>query len=168
MRSTVARASTRMPNTAAVPHGLFDGHAHAGHLAARLGDEFQQAQNGLPIGEDIVYQKNHVVPVQVFFRDPQGIGLLQREGVGFGRVDLRIDVPGLELLRIDRRDIQSSCYKTGQGDTGAFRSQYLGDPHTPETLCQRVSHVLHQIYIHTVIEEHVHVDDVPLADHRIA
>ena len=77
-------------------------------------------------------------------------------------------MPGLELLRIDRRDIQSSCYKTGQGDTGAFRSQYLGDPHTPETLCQRVSHVLHQIYIHTVIEEHVHVDDVPLADHRIA
>ena len=117
---------------------------------------------------DIVYQENHVVPVQVLFRDPQGIGLLQREGVGFGRVDLRIDVPGLELLRIDRRDIQSSCYKTGQGDTGAFRSQYLGDPHTPETLCQRVSHVLHQIYIHTVIEEHVHVDDVPLADHRVA
>lgn len=112
MRSTVARASTRAhppQNTAAVPHGLFDGHAHAGHLAARLGDEFQQAQNGLPIGEDTVYQENHVVPVQVLFRDPQGIGLLQREGVGFGRVDLRIDVPGLELLRIDRRDIQSSC-----------------------------------------------------------
>ena len=28
-------------NTTAVPHGLFDGHAHAGHLAARLGDEFR-------------------------------------------------------------------------------------------------------------------------------
>lgn len=143
MRSTVARASTRMPirRRTRPPSRMAFSMATPtpGHLAARLGDEFQQAQNGLPIGEDIVYQENHVVPVQVLFRDPQGIGLLQREGVGFGRVDLRIDVPGLELLRIDRRDIQSSCYKTGQGDTGAFRSQYLGDPHTPETLCQRVS-----------------------------
>lgn len=134
MRSTVARASTRMPSAA--EHGRrpawpFRWPRPRRPPRRRLGDEFQQAQNGLPIGEDIVYQENHVVPVQVLFRDPQGIGLLQREGVGFGRVDLRIDVPGLELLRIDRRDIQSSCYKTGQGDTGAFRSQYLGDPHTP-------------------------------------
>ena len=78
---------------AAVLHGFFDGHRHAGHLGPGLGDDLRQAQDGLAVGQDVVHQQYPVVLLQIPLGDPQGVGLLQGEGVGLGGVDLRSMYP---------------------------------------------------------------------------
>ena len=80
----------------------------------------------------------------------------------FGGVDLRVDVPGLKLLGVDDGHVQRAAHKAGHRNAGALGGEHLGDLLTPEALGQGVAHVLNQVHVHAVIEEHIHPDDIAL------
>ena len=88
--------------------------------------------------------------------------------MGFGGVDLGIDIPGLELFRVDDGHIQGPAHEAGHGDAGALCGEDLGDLLALEALGQGGARLLNQIHVHAVVEEHIHPDDIALAHFGVA
>ena len=111
----------------------------------------------------VAFQWRPVILIQIPPGDPDGIGLLHRKGVDLRGVDRGVNVAGLELLGIYRRNAQGQGRKAGDGNPGGFHCEDLGDLFPSEAFGQSPAHPLQKRHVHAVVEKHIHPDDVPVS-----
>ena len=59
---------------------------------------------------------------------------------------------------------KAACHRVGNGNAGGFHSENTGHPFVFEMLIKSIADLLQKRDIHLVVEETVHLEDIPLSD----
>ena len=155
----------RLPEAvAAALEALFHGAADAHELRPGLLHDVAQAPHGLAVGHEVVHHQHPVPGVEPLPADQKGdlLFISIREDVAL--IQAALDVVALGLFGEDHGLAEVAGHHGRQGDAAGLGGE--DDIHAVhvEVPSQLLGDVVHQLRVHAVVQESVHLDDVSRED----
>ena len=150
-----------------VKEAFFDADADALRLCATLLCNIKKSPQDVPVRKEVVDKQQLVIFHDVFLAHPDGILEPLRIREHLGRVNFPIQVLAVHLLGEDSRHFELLGSQDRNRDSARFEVQDLRDLLIPEEPVELLAHIAKQFYIEHMVQEIIHLQDVPIPDFPI-
>jgi hypothetical protein len=154
-------------DSSAILKALFDDDADADAMRFPLGDDVEQPEHRLSVGEEVVDDEDAFACVYELFGYFDGVGFVFGVGIYFTRVGIKILHFRFDFLGEHHRNVEILGGDHRDRDARCFDGQDLVDLDIGEAPFELLPHFVDQFDVELMVDEAVHFDDVPGKDFAV-